>query len=73
MSSAPTEDLDEGRFSVVVGPNVGAMEGGRSLGRFAEALGPVGTKAYREIARAHETAAFASNAWNSATCRGNRS
>ena len=48
-------DLDEGRFSVVVGPNVGAMEAGRNLGRFAESLGPDGTNAFRDAARALES------------------
>jgi lantibiotic biosynthesis protein len=49
-------DLDHGRFDVIVGPNVGAMEGGRSLGRFAEALGSTGTTAFCEAARAREAA-----------------
>jgi thiopeptide-type bacteriocin biosynthesis protein len=56
VSADSTRDLDEGRFSIVLGPNVGAMEGGRSLGRFAGSLGPAGTRAYRDIAQAHETA-----------------
>ena len=55
VSAASARDLDEGRFSIVVGPNVGAMEGGRSLGRFAEALGPLGMKAYQDAARQHES------------------
>jgi thiopeptide-type bacteriocin biosynthesis protein len=56
VSAASARDLDEGRFTVVVGPNVGAMEGGRSLGRFAESLGPAGMKAYRDAAQAREAA-----------------
>lgn len=56
VSAASARDLDEGRFSIVVGPNVGAMEAGRSLGRFAESLGPMGMKAYQDAARLNEKA-----------------
>lgn len=55
VSAASARDLDQGRFSVVVGPNVGALEGGRSLGRFAESLGSEGIKAYRSAVYAQES------------------
>jgi len=48
--------LDAGHFTVVVGPNVGAMEAGRGLGRFAQPLGPDGIAAYARAARAHQVA-----------------
>jgi thiopeptide-type bacteriocin biosynthesis protein len=56
VAASSARDLDEGRFSLVVGPNVGAMEAGRSLGRFVEFLGPVGMEAYQSAALAHEAA-----------------
>ena len=51
-----TSALDQGQFTVVVGPNVGAMEAGRSLGRFAQPLGECGARAYARAASAHEQA-----------------
>ncbi len=56
VSAASSRDLDEGRFTIVVGPNVGAMEGGRSLGRFAGALGAAGVEAYRNALQSCEPA-----------------
>jgi thiopeptide-type bacteriocin biosynthesis protein len=56
VTAASALDLDEGRFSVVVGPNVGAMEAGQSLGRFAESLGDAGINAFRQAARFHSAA-----------------
>ena len=49
-------DVDEGRFRLVIGPNIGAMEAGRSLGRFAASLGSAGVEAYREALGSSETA-----------------
>jgi thiopeptide-type bacteriocin biosynthesis protein len=51
VAAASMRDLDERRFSVIVGPNVGAIECGRSLGRFAVPLGPIGTDAFRHVAQ----------------------
>jgi lantibiotic biosynthesis protein len=48
VSARSSRDVDEGRFSLVIGPNIGAMEAGRSLGRFAAPLGSAGIEAYRE-------------------------
>jgi thiopeptide-type bacteriocin biosynthesis protein len=56
VSAASRRDLDDGRFTVVVGPNVGAMEAGRALGRFAEAIGPTGIQAYSDATQAHQAA-----------------
>jgi thiopeptide-type bacteriocin biosynthesis protein len=55
VSAASARDVDEGHFTVVVGPNVGAMEAGRSLGRFAEPLGPAGRRAFCDAAKCSET------------------
>ena len=52
VAAASARELDQGHFTVVVGPNVGAMESGRSLGRFTEALGIAGVDAYRAAAQA---------------------
>jgi len=48
VDAGSLHDLEKGRFTVVVGPNVGAMEAGRSLGRFAQALGAAGIGAFRD-------------------------
>jgi thiopeptide-type bacteriocin biosynthesis protein len=45
-------DLDEGRFQVVVGPNLGASAAGRNLGRFVDLLGEEATAAVEELGRA---------------------
>jgi lantibiotic biosynthesis protein len=50
--AASARELDQGHFTVVVGPNVGAMESGRSLGRFTEGLGIAGVDASRAAAQA---------------------
>ena len=39
--------IDNGDFSVVVGPNLGAQSAGRNLGRFAHLLGPEGPAALK--------------------------
>ena len=44
--------IDDGAFTVVVGPNLGAMAAGRNLGRFADLLGPEGPRALERIAAA---------------------
>ncbi|MCW3474785.1 lantibiotic dehydratase [Limobrevibacterium gyesilva] len=46
------QDVDEGRFQVVIGPNLGATAAGRNLGRFADLLGADAATALQEVARA---------------------
>lgn len=38
LDAASTEALDAGQFRIVVGPNVGSLAAGRTLGRFADLL-----------------------------------
>jgi thiopeptide-type bacteriocin biosynthesis protein len=45
-------DVDDGRFQVVVGPNLGAIAAGRNLGRFADLLGEEATSALQEVGKA---------------------
>jgi lantibiotic biosynthesis protein len=45
-------DVDNGRFQVVVGPNLGAIAAGRDLGRFADLLGEEATAALQAVDRA---------------------
>ena len=45
-------DVDEGRFQVVVGPNLGASAAGRNLGRFADLIGDEATAALQAVGRA---------------------
>ena len=44
--------IDAGDFQVIVGPNLGAITAGRSLGRFADLLGPPAVAAMGEAAAA---------------------
>jgi thiopeptide-type bacteriocin biosynthesis protein len=44
-------DVDNGRFQVVVGPNLGATAAGRNLGRFADLLGEEATAALQAVGR----------------------
>ena len=37
--------IDEGKFKIVIGPNIGAPWGGRYIGRFADLLGEAGQRA----------------------------
>lgn len=46
--------LDAGEFQIIIGPNLGAQEAGRNLGRFADLLGPAATEALRRAAHAEE-------------------
>ena len=48
-------DVDEGRFQVVVGPNLGAIAAGRNLGRFADLLGPEAMAALGAVGRAESS------------------
>jgi class I lanthipeptide synthase len=49
--------IDNGDFSVVVGPNLGAQSAGRNLGRFAHLLGPEGPAALRAAVTEQHTRA----------------
>lgn len=44
--------VDEGKFYIALGPNLGAGQAGRYLGRFADMLGQPGKEALAEIVRA---------------------
>jgi class I lanthipeptide synthase len=46
------EDLDAGRFQIVIGPNLGATAAGRNLGRFADLLGEHALAGLDQIASA---------------------
>lgn len=52
VSAESAEAVDAGEFLVVLGPNVGALEAGRSLGRFADLLGPDATDLLARAAEA---------------------
>jgi thiopeptide-type bacteriocin biosynthesis protein len=47
--------IDSGDFTVVLGPNLGALAAGRNLGRFADLIGPDGHKALEQAATAEQT------------------
>jgi len=55
-------DVDNGRFQVVVGPNLGASAAGRNLGRFADLLGEEATVALEAVGRA-ESAQHPDHVW----------
>jgi thiopeptide-type bacteriocin biosynthesis protein len=48
-------DVDRGRFTLVVGANVGASAATSTIGRFHDLLGEVGTRAFTEIAAAESS------------------
>lgn len=48
-------DVDDGRFQVVVGPNLGAIAAGRNLGRFTDLLGEEATTAMQEVGNAERS------------------
>jgi thiopeptide-type bacteriocin biosynthesis protein len=50
-------DIDRGDFTVVVGPNLGALAAGRNLGRFADLLGPGASRALTQSAEAERSLA----------------
>ncbi|MEU3724443.1 lantibiotic dehydratase [Streptomyces sp. NPDC031705] len=52
IAAASPAALDTGDFQLVIGPNVGAAEAGRHLGRFADLLGPSAHRALEETVRA---------------------
>jgi thiopeptide-type bacteriocin biosynthesis protein len=53
IAAASPQALDAGEFRVVLGPNVGAMAAGRTLGRFTDLLGGA-RDALERVARAEE-------------------
>ncbi|MER6578555.1 lantibiotic dehydratase [Nonomuraea sp. NPDC001023] len=52
VAAAGAEAVDKGDFLLVVGPNLGANAAGRTLGRFADLLGPPAATALAEAAQA---------------------
>jgi thiopeptide-type bacteriocin biosynthesis protein len=46
--------IDAGEFELVIGPNLGAMSAGRTLGRFGDLLGTDSRQALEQAARAEE-------------------
>lgn len=50
VAAAGAEAVDKGDFLLVVGPNLGANAAGRTLGRFADLLGPPAMAALAEAA-----------------------
>lgn len=47
VAARSREHIDSGDFTVVIGPNLGAMAAGRNLARFADTLSPDGPKALK--------------------------
>jgi thiopeptide-type bacteriocin biosynthesis protein len=56
VAASSAAGLDQGKFQIIVGPNLGATGAGRNLGRFADLLGDPATVALSDIEEA-ETAA----------------
>ncbi len=52
IAAASPVAIDAGDYQVVVGPNIGPCAAGRSLGRFADLLGPLATAALGRAAAA---------------------
>ncbi len=55
VAASPAE-IDDGRFLLVVGPNLGAASAGRWLGRFADLFGPEADRAYEWLVAAESDA-----------------
>ncbi len=55
--AASAADVDAGRFRLMPGPNLGAQEAGRNLGRFAGLLGEPALAAVHDLAAAEARAA----------------
>jgi len=49
VAARSSAEIDSGDFTVVIGPNLGAMAAGRNLGRFADMLSLEGPKALKQI------------------------
>jgi thiopeptide-type bacteriocin biosynthesis protein len=60
--AASARDVDNGRFRIVVGPNLGASAAGRNLGRFADLLGDEAIAALQAVGRA-ESARYPKHLW----------
>jgi thiopeptide-type bacteriocin biosynthesis protein len=54
VAARSAEAVDRGEFKVVLGPNLGATAAGRSLGRFADMIGPEARTALEAVAQAEE-------------------
>jgi thiopeptide-type bacteriocin biosynthesis protein len=48
-------EVNSGKYQLLIGPNVGAQQAGRHLGRFADLLGPEASDVLREAAAAEES------------------
>ena len=62
VAARSSVEIDNGNFTVVVGPNLGAMAAGRNLARFADMLSPDGPKALKQIYH-HEQAQAPDQLW----------
>ncbi len=49
VAACSVEHIDQGKFLLVVGPNLGAQAAGRNLGRFAELIGVAGIVALQQV------------------------
>jgi thiopeptide-type bacteriocin biosynthesis protein len=54
LAAKSTEQLEAGNFTLIIGPNLGALAAGRNLGRFADLLAPEGPQALRCAAIAEQ-------------------
>ncbi len=54
IAARSADAIDQDDFTIVVGPNLGALAAGRNLGRFADLLGPEATQALKQTAAAEE-------------------
>ena len=54
IAARSADAIDDGAFTLIVGPNLGALAAGRNLGRFADLLGSDGPAALHETAAAEE-------------------
>ena len=54
VGARSSEAIDQGDFTIVVGPNLGAQASGRNLARFADLLAPEGPAALRRSADAEQ-------------------
>lgn len=54
VAASSKESIDAGNFQIIIGPNLGAQAAGKNLGRFADLIGPIATKALQRAAQAEE-------------------
>jgi lantibiotic biosynthesis protein len=57
VAARSPQDIDRGDFTLVLGPNLGALAAGRNLGRFANLIGPAGQRALEQTAAAEKALA----------------